>query len=741
MRRIACFILFIFFFNSSVYIPTISPESFDIKWSIHQGSDGYNPSSSCAVAADVIDNGVGSAGKPILELFYAGRNYTACYRGDSGARIWSYWYYSSSWNVKLAIDDINNNGDKELVVFTYEKIICLDAATGELLWTYILPNPTRRLDKAGVIVDVDGTGYKYIFAAAQGYGGGQNEPTTIKLNHLGQLVAQNNFDAYTCWGGIAAADLDGDGIVEIVQTHRRRWNYVGEPGYSAYGGVTCMRATDLTIKWNVNWIACSSHPPSIADVNNDGILDVIVGYQGPVNNRGVWVLRGDLGAIINGANNTGINVWFDMAIYDIDNDGRLELLSSMSTSEGDPTPHPTKIFDLVTFQTEAVLPHPIRVSPSIGNVDADMDMEIITTSAWGANSQGMTIYKYVNGNYIQIFQELNNVLFSSYGDIIVLDVDGDDYNEIITAFAGSYLMVCIETNAIASNPSPRASSSYSNERRTKVSEYVPPPEEEPEIPSTITLISPNGGETWYTENTYTITWTSQNLTDNVTIQLYKNNIPLYVIETNTPNDGNTNWTIPPSTPPGTDYKIKITSVNNNTVTDSSDSTFTILNPLKTFTIEGPPWGLINTLYSFYINLSEPSTEILFIKWDWGDGTITEWLGPFSAEDPLTATHQWSQKGTYAIRGKVKDLYGQESNWSNPHLISIHTLKKTLIIGRYINETKQDGFITIEAVKLRIIQFNPYLLKSITTPTTITFSDTYYGIKTKQFLIGLFNIVE
>ena len=56
--------------------------------------------------------------------------------------------------------------------------------------------------------------------------------------------------------------------------------------------------------------------------------------------------------------------------------------------------------------------------------------------------------------------------------------------------------------------------------------------------------------------------------------------------------------------------------------------------------------------------------------DWGDGTTSEWNGPHQSGQPITMSHTWSSPGAFDIKGKAKDIYGEESEWSNILLVTI-----------------------------------------------------------------------
>ncbi len=98
---------------------------------------------------------------------------------------------------------------------------------------------------------------------------------------------------------------------------------------------------------------------------------------------------------------------------------------------------------------------------------------------------------------------------------------------------------------------------------------------------TLTVISPNGGETWLKGSTHQILW-SDNICDNVRIELWKGGVYNSLITASAPSNGSFSWAIPNvnTLVPGSDYKVKIMSVAVNSgassqVFDFSDASFTI----------------------------------------------------------------------------------------------------------------------------------------------------------------------
>jgi len=89
---------------------------------------------------------------------------------------------------------------------------------------------------------------------------------------------------------------------------------------------------------------------------------------------------------------------------------------------------------------------------------------------------------------------------------------------------------------------------------------------------TITVTSPNGGETWGIGTIQTITWTSENDLGDLEIWLY-DGTDYNTIENPSDDDGEYIWNIPSGLEEGSDYKVRIRSVSNENVYDESDNFF------------------------------------------------------------------------------------------------------------------------------------------------------------------------
>jgi len=80
------------------------------------------------------------------------------------------------------------------------------------------------------------------------------------------------------------------------------------------------------------------------------------------------------------------------------------------------------------------------------------------------------------------------------------------------------------------------------------------------------------------------------------------------------------------------------------------------------TITGPSEGKVGTAYGYNFTAIDPNGDEVFYFIDWGDTTNSGWIGPYASGEQITRSHTWSTKGTYTVKAKAKDIYGNESDW-------------------------------------------------------------------------------
>lgn len=93
------------------------------------------------------------------------------------------------------------------------------------------------------------------------------------------------------------------------------------------------------------------------------------------------------------------------------------------------------------------------------------------------------------------------------------------------------------------------------------------------------------------------------------------------------------------------------------------------------TIPSTPTGLDDIKPDQAISLQTSSTDaeanLLYYMWDYGDGELSEWEGPFDGGAPATTNHGWADRGDYEVRVKAKDPFGEETDWSAPMSIRVN----------------------------------------------------------------------
>ncbi|MEO0077507.1 MAG: PKD domain-containing protein [candidate division WOR-3 bacterium] len=85
---------------------------------------------------------------------------------------------------------------------------------------------------------------------------------------------------------------------------------------------------------------------------------------------------------------------------------------------------------------------------------------------------------------------------------------------------------------------------------------------------------------------------------------------------------------------------------------------------------GPDSGYRNTEYEFATAAEDPTGRKVRIRFDWGDGSISGWGDSVASGATATATHAFSDTGTYMIRAQAKTTEGDTSPWSHARSIAI-----------------------------------------------------------------------
>ena len=94
-------------------------------------------------------------------------------------------------------------------------------------------------------------------------------------------------------------------------------------------------------------------------------------------------------------------------------------------------------------------------------------------------------------------------------------------------------------------------------------------------------------------------------------------------------------------------------------------------------LNGPISGRNGNEYTYSCDLTidpDNNPDEIYYMFDWGDYSNSDWIKPASSSERIYSSHVWVEEGTYEIRVKTRDIFGCESNWSNPLKISMPKIK-------------------------------------------------------------------
>ncbi len=132
---------------------------------------------------------------------------------------------------------------------------------------------------------------------------------------------------------------------------------------------------------------------------------------------------------------------------------------------------------------------------------------------------------------------------------------------------------------------------------------------------TLTVSVPGGGEEWEQGNSYTIKWFS-NVEGTVKIDLLKSGTVTKILSASTENDGEFSVDITKDFEIGNDYKVKIASIENDTILNESEENFSIT---EEFIITDYPY--VQDFDDMDTGLTRPLSE----KWEQLDGDDFDWI--------------------------------------------------------------------------------------------------------------------
>ncbi len=213
---------------------------------------------------------------------------------------------------------------------------------------------------------------------------------------------------------VSIADLDDDSKQEIIFC-------TNETLYALN--------SDGTISWSLDLDGTSNFPPAIADLDNDGDLEIVVQTYGVPATGNVYLID-HLGNIEEGWPFNIDDHFFlnGVTLEDVNNDGLKEIIASERISSSSGRLHALDLTaSTVNDNWPISIPGTPAFTPSVGDIDNDGSPEVITSTT-------TALYVFNNtGELLEGFPFEEEGAKFSYQSPLLVDLDLDEKLEIIGA--------------------------------------------------------------------------------------------------------------------------------------------------------------------------------------------------------------------------------------------------------------------------------------------------------------------
>jgi hypothetical protein len=304
---------------------------------------------------------------------------------------------SGNWSSPT-VGDVNNDGAMEIVFGSWDRNIYMLDHNGNRLWYYHVADS---IWSTAALADLNHDGYLEIIIGTDITGGGilpdGYRPTdggfVLILDKDGKKLARRQMNE-AIYSSPAVGDVDGDGQLEIFCGTGIYWFRLGrytQP--KVYGFRVNMSGAEWVLEdlpgWPQNVVYPGWSSPALADLNNDGKLEVVIGtgYQGTgttcslqaadPNCHGALYAWNHDGTLLSGfpmwpTFNTTWNSYIRSSpvVADVDNDNSLEIVFAM-------------LWDVIVVGSDGVQKSNLHTnftvfgSPAIGDLDNDGRTDIV----------------------------------------------------------------------------------------------------------------------------------------------------------------------------------------------------------------------------------------------------------------------------------------------------------------------------------------------------------------------------
>ena len=94
-------------------------------------------------------------------------------------------------------------------------------------------------------------------------------------------------------------------------------------------------------------------------------------------------------------------------------------------------------------------------------------------------------------------------------------------------------------------------------------------------------------------------------------------------------------------------------------------------PSDQILITGPSIIELGVMYGYHCHTFDIDNDMIQYRFDWGDGTYSEWSEYVTSNNSVLMNHSWNEKSFDNISVLAQDEHGLQTNWSEPFIITIN----------------------------------------------------------------------